>query len=116
MDTKNAFHFAAISLLLAARPIEAVDVRRRLFLLGPLLFIAVIVIAWKFMDGEARPVWRTHIEAFLSGAIFSVGIETVQFFLPTRAADVNDVFWNTLGTLVGCVAAHVGRSITIEWG
>jgi hypothetical protein len=39
--------------LLAARPIKAVDVRRRLFLLGPLLFIAVIVIAWMFMaSGE----------------------------------------------------------------
>ena len=32
---------------------KAVHVRRRLFLLGPLLFLAVIVIAWKFMaSGE----------------------------------------------------------------
>jgi hypothetical protein len=45
--TKNASHFAALSLLLATD--KAVNITRRLFLLGPLLFLAVIVIAWKFM-------------------------------------------------------------------
>jgi len=80
------------------------------------MFAAWGFIAWKFLDGEDRPAWRAHVETFLAGALFSIGIETVQFFLPTRASDVNDVFWNALGTLVGCVAAHVGKSVTLEWG
>ena len=51
-------------------------------------------LAWKFVDGRGRARWRNHAEVVFFGLVFSVGIETVQFFLPTRAADVNDVFWN----------------------
>ena len=57
----------------------------------------------------------SHVEVTFLGLVFSVGIETVQLFLPTRAADVNDVFWNTVGALVGALAAHLHAVVEIEW-
>lgn len=39
----------------------------------------------------------------------------MQFFLPTRAADVNDVFWNVLGAGLGALLAHLHASVRLEW-
>jgi glycopeptide antibiotics resistance protein len=83
---------------------------------GNLLMFAIWgFLAWKFLDLEGRSVFRNHLDVFLAGALFSIGIETVQFFLPTRAADVNDVFWNVLGTVAGSVLAHLDRNLKLEW-
>jgi glycopeptide antibiotics resistance protein len=85
-------------------------------IVGNLAMFAVwAFLLWKFIDGPGRSAARNHIDVVLSGTLFSVGIETVQFFLPTRAADVNDVFWNVLGTFAGCVIAHLHRDIRLEW-
>jgi glycopeptide antibiotics resistance protein len=51
----------------------------------------------------------------LVGTLFSLGIESVQLFLPTRAADINDVFWNVLGTIAGSLYAHLHRNVRFEW-
>ena len=72
-------------------------------------------LGWKFLDTKDRRTFRTHVEVVFSGALFSTGIELIQLFLPTRAADVNDVFWNVLGTLVGSLLAHLGRNVTLDW-
>jgi VanZ family protein len=72
-------------------------------------------LAWKFLDGRGRARWRNHAEAVFFGLVFSVGIETVQFFLPTRAADVNDVFWNVVGAGCGALLAHVHASVRFDW-
>jgi glycopeptide antibiotics resistance protein len=85
-------------------------------IVGNLAMFAVwSFLLWKFLDGPGRTPARNHVDVLLSGTLFSVGIETVQFFLPTRAADVNDVFWNVLGTIAGCVVAHLHREIRLEW-
>ncbi len=92
------------------------------FLLGLLGLVGNLVmfaiwgfLAWKFVDGRGRARWRNHAEVIFFGLVFSVGIETVQFFLPTRAADVNDVFWNAIGAALGAVLAHVHASVRLEW-
>jgi glycopeptide antibiotics resistance protein len=79
------------------------------------IFALWAFLAWKFLDGKGRSALRNDIDVFLAGLLFSVGIETVQFFLPTRAADVNDVFWNVLGTAVGAGLAHLSRRVRLEW-
>ena len=79
------------------------------------MFAVWAFLAWKFLDGKGRSVWRNDADVLLSGTLFSVGIETAQLFLPTRAADVNDVFWNVLGTAVGVGAAHAASRIRLEW-
>jgi glycopeptide antibiotics resistance protein len=85
-------------------------------IVGNLAMFAVwAFLLWKFLDGPGRSAARNHVDALLAGTLFSVGIETVQLFLPTRAADVNDVFWNVLGTIAGCALAHLHRNIRLDW-
>jgi len=79
------------------------------------IFALWAFLAWKFLDGEGRSPFRNDVDVFLAGFVFSVGIETVQFFLPTRAADINDVFWNVFGTAVGAGLAHLSCLVTLEW-
>ena len=85
-------------------------------LVGNLVMFAIWgFLAWKFVDGRGRARFRNHAEVVFFGLVFSVGIETVQFFLPTRAADVNDVFWNVVGALLGALLAHLHASVSLEW-
>ncbi|MGE5344596.1 MAG: VanZ family protein [Acidithiobacillales bacterium] len=72
-------------------------------------------LAWRFLDGKGRSRWRNDVDVLLAGTLFSVGIETIQLFLPTRAADINDVFWNVFGTLTGVAIAHARSFVRFEW-
>jgi glycopeptide antibiotics resistance protein len=72
-------------------------------------------LGWKFLDGKGRSPWRNDVDVLLAGALFSVGIEAVQLFLPTRAADINDIFWNVLGTVAGILIAHAGTIVQLDW-
>jgi glycopeptide antibiotics resistance protein len=85
-------------------------------IVGNLAMFAVwAFLLWKFLDGHGRTAARNHADVLLAGTLFSVGIETVQLFLPTRATDVNDIFWNVLGTIAGCIAAHFHRNVRLDW-
>jgi glycopeptide antibiotics resistance protein len=85
-------------------------------IIGNLAMFAVwAFLAWKFLDGKGRSPWRNGADVLLAGVLFSVGIEAVQLFLPTRAADINDVFWNVFGTLAGVILAHAGKFVHLEW-
>jgi glycopeptide antibiotics resistance protein len=79
------------------------------------MFAGWAFLLWKFLDGPGRSALRNHVEVLLAGTLFSAGIETVQLFLPTRATDVNDIFWNILGTVAGCAAAHLHRNVRLDW-
>jgi glycopeptide antibiotics resistance protein len=79
------------------------------------LFVPWGFLAWKFLDGPDRRALRLHLEVVLFGLLLSAGIELAQLFLPTRAADIDDVIWNVLGTLAGGLLAHAGRVIDVEW-
>lgn len=79
------------------------------------MFAVWAFLAWKFLDGKGRSAVRNDVDVFLAGTLFSVGIESVQFFLPTRAADINDVFWNVFGTGVGAGLAHLSHHVRLEW-
>jgi glycopeptide antibiotics resistance protein len=92
------------------------------FLLGALgivgnlfLFVPWGFLTWKFLDGSGRSAFRIHLEVIFFGVLLSAGIELSQLFLPTRAADVDDVIWNVLGTAAGGVLAHLGRQVRLEW-
>jgi glycopeptide antibiotics resistance protein len=79
------------------------------------MFAFFAFLLWKFLDGPGRSLLRNHVDVILVGTLLSLGIESVQLFLPTRAADVNDVFWNVLGTLAGSGLAHLDRNVRFEW-
>ena len=85
-------------------------------IVGNLAMFAVwAFLLWKFLDGPGRTPGRNHVDVILVGVLFSLGIESVQLFLPTRAADINDVFWNVLGTVAGSALAHLNRNVRFEW-
>ncbi len=79
------------------------------------MFAAFAFLLWKFLDGPGRSAARNHVDVILVGTLFSLGIESIQLFLPTRAADVNDVFWNVLGTAAGSLLAQVHGAVTVDW-
>lgn len=85
-------------------------------IVGNLAMFAVwAFLLWKFLDGPGRTSARNHVDVVLAGVLFSLGIESIQLFLPTRAADINDVFWNVLGTVAGSAYAHLHRNVRFEW-
>ena len=92
------------------------------FILGALgivgnlfLFVPWGFLTWKFLQGAGRSALRLHLEVLFFGLLLSAGIEAIQLFLPTRAADVDDIIWNVVGTAVGSLLAHVGRELHVEW-
>ena len=46
---------------------------------------------------------------------FTLGIEAWQYFLPSRVADVNDVIWNTSGTILGALLGHARLRVRFEF-
>jgi hypothetical protein len=50
--------------------------------------------------------------ALASGALFSYGIELLQYYIPQRDSGWEDVFTNASGSVLGCIAfAILGRSL-----
>ncbi len=58
--------------------------------------------------------WRM-ILVLLAAAIFAAGLQFVQLYLPSRTAALNDVFWNLLGTAVGCLGGIVLSKYARRW-
>ena len=74
---------------------------------GFLLFIALYTIE--------RPTVQTYVLTFFAGLTFSCAIEAWQYFLPDRVADINDIIWNSTGTLLGAFLAHLRLRLRFEF-
>ena len=74
---------------------------------GFLLFIALYTVE--------RPTMQTYVLTLLIGFTFTCGIEAWQYFLPSRVADINDVIWNTTGTLAGAILGHLRERVRFEF-
>ncbi len=74
---------------------------------GFLLFIALYTVE--------RPTMQTYVLTLLIGFTFTCAIEAWQYFLPSRVADVNDVIWNTAGTLGGAILGHLRERVRFEF-
>jgi glycopeptide antibiotics resistance protein len=74
---------------------------------GFLLFIALYT--------TERPTLQTYVLTVLLGLTFTCAIEGWQYFLPSRVADVNDIIWNTTGTLLGAIAGHLRERVRFEF-
>lgn len=67
--------------------------------------------------GHRDRSWPTFGRALLGGFLLSLAIELMQLAIPGRATDVDDLIFNTLGTMLGALVflafyqlIHNGRS------
>ena len=74
---------------------------------GFLMFIALYTVE--------RPTVQVYVLTILLGLTFACAIEAWQYFLPSRVADINDIIWNTVGTLAGAILAHLRLRLRFEF-
>ena len=71
----------------------------------------LLFIPYGLLAGEVLRLKRTkQLLPIASGIALSVVIEVVQFITKKGVFDVNDIIYNTLGTLIGC-----GLCVLFKW-
>jgi glycopeptide antibiotics resistance protein len=73
------------------------------------LFLPFGVLAGIIPEQKTRPAWARVLLVLGAGLLISVLIETTQFWLPTRSADIDDVICNSSGALLGAILALTFR-------
>jgi glycopeptide antibiotics resistance protein len=86
----------------------------------PIIANVLLFVPWGFFTficfySNERPTVQTYVLTILLGLSFTLGIETWQYFLPSRVADVNDVIWNTVGTIAGVMLGHLRLRVRFEF-
>jgi hypothetical protein len=102
---------------LARRPISTQILS---VILVPIIANIALFLPWAFflfllLYTVKRPTVQTYVLTLLLGFSFSCTIEAVQYFLPTRVADINDIIWNSVGTLFGAVLGHLRARVRFEF-
>jgi glycopeptide antibiotics resistance protein len=62
-----------------------------------------------------RPTVQTYVLTILLGFTFTVTVEAFQYFLPSRVADIDDIIWNTSGTIIGAFLGHARLRVRFEF-
>jgi glycopeptide antibiotics resistance protein len=86
----------------------------------PMVANVLLFVPWGFLlfillSSVDRPTLQTYVLTILLGLTFSLVIEGWQYFLPSRVADVNDVIWNTSGTVLGALLGHARLRLRFEF-
>ncbi|MFZ2493321.1 MAG: VanZ family protein [Thermoanaerobaculia bacterium] len=80
-----------------------------------LLFVPWGMLTFIALYDTERPTVQTYLLTTLLGFSLTLGIEAYQYFLPSRVADVNDVIWNTAGTISGALLGHARLRVRFEF-
>ncbi len=86
----------------------------------PMIANVLMFVPWGFLTFITfytvdRPTLQTYVLTILLGFSLTLGIEAWQYFLPSRVADVNDVIWNTSGTILGALLGHARLRVRFEF-
>ena len=86
----------------------------------PMIANVLLFVPWGFLAfitlyTVERPTLQTYVLTILLGFSFTLGIEAWQYFLPSRVADINDVIWNTCGTIAGALLGHARLRLRFEF-
>lgn len=86
----------------------------------PIVGNIMLFAPWGFLAficfyGVDRPTVQTYVLTILLGLTFSAAVEAWQYFLPSRVADINDIIWNTAGTIVGAILGHARLRVRFEF-
>jgi len=102
---------------LAARPIstQLLAVIVMPVIANVLLFVPWGLLTFVALYNTTRPTLQTYVLTILLGFSFSLVIEAWQYFLPSRVADINDVIWNTAGTVAGALLGHARLRVRFEF-
>ena len=89
-------------------------------LIVPIIGNILLFVPWGFLVFISlytvdRPTVQTYVLTVLLGITFTLAIEGWQYFLPSRVVDVNDVIWNTAGTILGAVLGHMRLRVRFEF-
>lgn len=102
---------------LAARPISTHILA---VIVVPMIANVLLFVPWGFfafitLYNVERSTLQTYVLTILLGFSFTLGIEAWQYFLPSRVADINDVIWNTSGTILGAILGHARLRVRFEF-
>jgi glycopeptide antibiotics resistance protein len=102
---------------IAHRPVST---RVLALIIVPIIANVLLFMPWGFLMFISlytidRPTVQTYVLTFLLGLTFSCAIEAWQYFLPDRVADINDIIWNSVGTLAGAILAHLRLRLRFEF-
>lgn len=102
---------------IAHRPVST---RVLALIVVPIIANVLLFVPWGFLmfislHSVERHTVQTYVLTILLGLTFSCAIEAWQYFLPTRVADVNDIIWNSVGTVGGAVLAHMRLRLRFEF-
>jgi glycopeptide antibiotics resistance protein len=86
----------------------------------PIIGNIILFVPWGFLTFIAlysieRPTVQTYVLTILLGFTLTLAIEAWQYFLPSRVADINDVIWNTAGTIAGAILGHMRLRVRFEF-
>ena len=86
----------------------------------PMIANVLLFVPWGFLTfitlyNVERPTLQTYVLTVLLGFSFTLAIEAWQYFLPSRVADVNDVIWNTSGTVLGALLGHARLRVRFDF-
>lgn len=86
----------------------------------PMIANVLLFVPWGFLAFITfytleRPTLQTYVLTILLGFSFTLAIEAWQYFLPSRVADINDVIWNTCGTIAGALLGHARLRLRFEF-
>jgi hypothetical protein len=87
-----------------------------MLILAPAFLNVCLFIPWAFLmflslATPERPTIIVYVLTILLGITFTCAIESYQYFLPSRVTDINDVIWNSVGTVLGAVLGHMRKRI-----
>lgn len=80
-----------------------------------LLFVPWGLLMFISLYSVERATIQTYVLTILLGFTFTLTIEAWQYFLPSRVADVNDIIWNTVGTILGALLGHARLRVRFEF-
>ena len=80
-----------------------------------LLFVPFGFLTFITFYSVDRPTAQTYLLTVLLGLSLTLCIEAWQYFLPSRVADINDVIWNTSGSVLGAVLGHMRLRVRFEF-
>lgn len=119
-ENLNPTPFGDVKYLAHRLSVRPISTQILAVLVVPMIANVLLFVPWGLLTfitfySIDRPTMQTYVLTILLGFSFSLGIEAWQYFLPSRVADINDVIWNTAGTILGAMLGHARLRVRFEF-